>query len=70
MSEEIELRCDNGIKFGELFPDLARVAFKCRSGRCGAERGVIVIHEFDLLTGKMVGTDRYRDPVMTVEEGK
>jgi hypothetical protein len=65
--EGVELRCDNGIKFGELEYSVLQV--KCRSARCGAGRGVVVIHSFDLLTGKMVGTDRYRDPVI-VEEGK
>jgi hypothetical protein len=68
--EQVELRCDNGIKFAELYPDLREIAVKCRSGRCGAARGVVVIHTFDLATGRMVGTERYRDPVTEQEEGK
>lgn len=67
--EEVELRCDNGIKFGELFPDREVVEVKCRSARCGAGRSVIVIHSFDLSTGKMVGTDIFREPTTTTQEG-
>jgi hypothetical protein len=62
---EVELRCDNEIKFGELFPDEELLEVKCRSRRCGAAPGVIVIHSFDLATGKMVGTEVFRDPVKT-----
>lgn len=66
---EVELRCANGIKFGELFPDREVVEVKCRSARCGAGPGVIVIHSFDLITGRMVGTETFREPTLTVEEG-
>jgi hypothetical protein len=64
--EEVELRCGNGIKFGELLDEVLEV--KCRSARCGAGRGIVVIHSFDLATGKLTGTDRFRDPA-NIEEG-
>jgi hypothetical protein len=67
--EEVELRCDNGIKFGELFPEETILEVKCRSARCGAAHGVIVIHSFDLGTGKLVGTETFRDPAKIDEEG-
>jgi len=67
--DEVDLRCDNGIKFGELFPDDDVLEVKCRSSRCGAAPGAIVIHSFDLSTGKMVGTEIYREPTKTAEEG-
>jgi len=35
---------------------------KCRSGRCGAKRGVVVLHRFDIRTSKLVDTLRFRDP--------
>lgn len=63
----IELRCDNGIKFGELFEERAVVEFRCRSSRCGHEPGVIVLHEFDVETGKLLGTDLYREPSVEKE---
>lgn len=59
---DVELRCENGIKFGELFPDDEIVEMKCRSARCGAKAGLIVIHGFDVHTGKLVGTDIFREP--------
>jgi hypothetical protein len=62
---EIELRCENGIKFGELFPDDEILEVKCRSSRCGASATVIVIHGFDVRTGKMVGTETFRNPAAT-----
>lgn len=61
MSEE--LRCDNNIKFGELDREDHVLEVKCRSRRCGAESGVVVVHGFDLESGKLLGTKRYRDPV-------
>jgi fructose 1,6-bisphosphatase len=63
--EEIELRCENGIKFGELFPVDEILEVKCRSTRCGAAPGLIVIHGFDVRTGKLVGTETFRDPAAT-----
>jgi hypothetical protein len=67
-SGPIELRCSNGIKFGEL--QEATLEVKCRSARCGAGPGVIVLHEFDVLTGNMIGTQVYRDPVKDNKEGR
>lgn len=55
-----ELRCDNGILFGNLVNGLIEV--KCRSSRCGHERGVVVIHRFDAQTGTLVGTQQFKDP--------
>jgi hypothetical protein len=55
-----ELRCDNGILFGiveERFLDV-----KCRSRRCGHEAGVVVIHRFDLGSGDLQGTRKFKDP--------
>ena len=58
----IELRCD-AKKFGELFTEDDVLEVKCNSRFCGAEPGVVVIHGFDMATGKLVGTERFRDPV-------
>lgn len=55
----MDLRCPNGIKFGELNDGLVEV--KCRSSRCGAGAGVLVIHQFDPINGELVATKRYRD---------
>jgi hypothetical protein len=54
----MELRCPNGIKFGEILG--GELEFKCRSARCGAEPGVLVLHRFSA-TGEFIGTKRYRE---------
>lgn len=54
-----EFRCPNGIKFGEIFDGY--VEFKCRSNRCGAEPGVVVLHRFTH-DGKFIETKRFADP--------
>lgn len=63
MEDPIELRCDNGIKFGELFPETRTIEVKCRSARCGATAGIVVLHEFDVETGKLMGTERFSEPI-------
>jgi hypothetical protein len=56
-----ELRCEFK-KFGELYPEDDILEIKCSSSFCGARPGVIVIHGFDIRTGKLVGTERFKDP--------
>lgn len=61
----MELRCRNGIKFGELL-DGGFLEVKCRSARCGHQAGVMALHRFDVTTGQEVGEPRlYRDPYYT-----
>ena len=55
-----ELRCDNNILFGILDGDFLDV--KCRSQYCGHAPGTVVIHRFDLATGDLLYTSRYKDP--------
>jgi hypothetical protein len=65
----MELRCENGILFGLVLPD-GLLEFKCRSRRCGAGPGVVVLHRFDSVTGKEVeGSPKlYRDPAYDKED--
>lgn len=56
----MELRCGNGIKFGDLHDGVLEV--KCRSSRCGHGEGSVVIHRFDPLTGELLETKRFKDP--------
>jgi hypothetical protein len=64
-----ELRCAFK-KFGELYPEDGILEIKCSSSYCGARPGVIVIHGFDIQTGKLVGTDIYKDPGATTGKEK
>lgn len=57
----MDLRCPNGIKFAEITGELIEV--KCRSSRCGAGTGVVVLHRFHPVSGELVETKRFRDPV-------
>lgn len=57
----VELRCPNGILFANLNEE-GHVEVKCRSKRCGAKAGVVVLHFFDPATGEMVRTEMYKDP--------
>jgi hypothetical protein len=61
-----DIRCDNK-KFGELTDD-GVIEVKCSSKFCGAAPGVVVIHRFDPLSGELVQTKRFRDPVPVVIE--
>ena len=54
----MDLRCENGIKFGEITPDFFEV--KCRSKRCGAVAGVVVLHRFSH-DGGLQQTLRFKD---------
>ena len=57
----MELRCESK-KFGELTED-GMLEVKCPSKFCGAAPGVVVLHRFDALTGALLNTKRFRDPV-------
>lgn len=58
-----DLRCESGIKFGEHgLADRLVIEVKCRSSRCGARSGAVVIHRFDALTGDLLGTQRLTEP--------
>jgi hypothetical protein len=54
-----DLRCDSK-KHGERVDDHT-VEIKCSSRFCGAEPGVIVLHQFNLATGE-TKTRRFKQP--------
>jgi hypothetical protein len=56
----IELRC-SGTMHGKLGNHILEV--KCGRRGCGAVKGVVVLHTFDLETGLLVGTKKYADPI-------
>jgi hypothetical protein len=56
----IEIRC-RGKLHGILVGD-DTVEIKCRSALCGAKPGVVVLHEFNVHTGEITKTSRFKDP--------
>ncbi len=58
----MDLRCDNGILFGQVLPEEGLIEVKCRSRRCGHGVGEVVLHRFDLSTGELKGTLKFKNP--------
>jgi len=56
-----ELRC-GGTMHGRLDEDLGLLEVKCGRRSCGAAPGVVVLHTFDIHTGELTGTARFRQP--------
>lgn len=60
----MDLRCPNKMH-GVLIKstqDDGLVEVKCISRWCGAGPGVVVTHQFSTRTGKLVSTQRFRQP--------
>jgi hypothetical protein len=56
---DVELRCDKRLH-GVLTSDgVLEVA--CRSALCGHRDGVVVIHRFDVQSGNLIDTVKYKD---------
>lgn len=62
---DIEIRCTNRIMFGKLSQGILEV--KCKSNRCGARKGNVVLHQFSTITGKLLDTKVYKDPTFNKE---
>ena len=60
----MDLRCGQGVKFAELDLEGGVIKVKCRHPQCGAERGVVIIHDFDLRSGNPLATHKYKDPAI------
>lgn len=54
-----EIRCPSRI-VGKVHDGLLEV--KCSSRHCGVGNGVVVMHYFDLLNGKLIKTRKFREP--------
>lgn len=55
----LELRC-GGTMHGRMEDNLLEV--KCSRRSCGVQPGVVVLHTFDVTTGKLVNTTKYASP--------
>lgn len=57
----IELRCE-GTMHGILDDDSSTLEVKCKRRGCGARPGVVILHTFDVKTGKLIGTQQFSEP--------
>lgn len=57
----MDLRCVSGILHGKLMDGLLEV--RCKSNRCGHRPGTIILHRFDVLSGQLVETKKFTDPI-------
>lgn len=55
------LRCEGNTIHGRMLDDHT-LEVKCKRRRCGVKYGVVVLHTFDIRTGKLIDTKRYADP--------
>jgi len=62
----IELRC--GKRLHGVLTDDGYLEVSCRSALCGHRDGVVVIHVFDVETGELINTKRYKDAAMIRKE--
>lgn len=60
----MELRCENRLH-GRLSEVDGRPALEivCRSAFCKGPEGAVVLHFFDVATGDLIATRRYKNPI-------
>lgn len=63
----MELRCKHKLH-GILIQD-GILEIKCSSALCGKKPGVVVLHRFDVKTGQLVETRKFKD-TPRVNQGK
>jgi hypothetical protein len=61
----MELRCD--AKLHGILKD-GKLEVKCDSRFCGHAPGVVVLHTYDITTGELISTVRYKNPRMREKE--
>jgi len=58
----MDLRCENKKHAVVIEPGPAVIEVSCRSGFCGAGKGVTVLHRFDTSSGELLSTKRFKTP--------
>jgi hypothetical protein len=53
-----ELRCASRVHGVIVQPDVLEV--RCHSRFCGKRAGVVILHRFEISTGKLLGTREYK----------
>jgi hypothetical protein len=65
--DRIELRCDK--RLHGVLTEGGLLDVSCRSALCGHRDGIVVIHSFDVDTGELIATKKYRDYPTVKEQG-
>lgn len=67
----MDLRCPNGKLHGKIIDKATgELDVACDNRLCGKRAGVVVIHRFDLSTGKVIKTKQYQDPAKLFSQKK
>lgn len=66
MEQAHELRCHT--KLHAIVVGLDMVEIACRSRRCGWEAGRVILHRFEISTGKLLDTKEYKTIEVAKEE--
>ena len=64
----VDLSCEHRSCHAVLLPEEGLVEFKCDRPRCGAAKGRVVLHRFDVVTGRLKETVRFAVP--TPQKGR
>lgn len=62
----MDLRCPSTLQ--AIVDDDGSLEIKCRNSRCGARSGVVVLHRFNLYTGHLIETKKFKDPLIGIKE--
>lgn len=60
------LRCGSGKLHGIMITE-SILEVSCRSRWCGYRRGVVVRHRFDIVSGDLIETLKYKEPTTSTE---
>lgn len=67
----MELRCQAKTLYGKVSDNaVGKLEVRCRGSWCGYRPGVVVLHTFDLSTGKVEKTERFSDPSRVFQQAK
>lgn len=64
----MELRCEHKMH-GILISD-GILEVMCSSALCGKKPGVVVLHQFDVINGQLLGTKKYKDTPKTNKKNR
>lgn len=66
MHEVVDLRCASRLHGVLVRQGVLEV--RCQSRFCGKRKGVVILHQFELDTGKLIDTKEYKDIELKREE--